>query len=383
MLATFRVTLTDTSRSPAGMTELERLWIDLQGRSAHSFYTSWNWIGSWLRSLPVEIIPQLLKIETEGRVVGAALLGRRRLVRGKMISSRGLFLQETGDPACDGIFIEHNGLLAERSFEQRVWRAVLDQLVERTSNWDEFFLSGMDDTDPLCNVIGDGWSAENTRWKAERETPCHYVDLDAIRVAGRDYLTALSGNTRSQIRRAMKLYSEPDGDNPGGPLSLAEPHDLPQALQFFDEMKAAHTTYWQRQGEPGSFTTPFSDRMHRALIKAAYPEGGIQLLRINAGERPIGWLYNFVHDGRVMSYQSGFDYSDNPKLKPGLVSHALAVQHNLERGLKIYDFLAGDSQYKRMLSNASTGMRWLVLRRDRVKFRVEELLRSVKQFCMK
>lgn len=378
----FHITLTDAPLSTTGIKDLERLWIDLQARSAHSFFQSWSWIGGWLATLPPECQLQLLKIETEGRLVGAALLGQHRLVRGKVISSRGLFLQETGNPACDSIFVEHNGLLAERGLTQDVWWAVLDFLSRRNSSWDEFFVSGIDIHDPLAELVRDGWSTADMHWKTLRETPCHFVDLESIRKAGQDYLTTLSGNTRSQIRRAMKIYAEGQEDT-GGTLVLDEPRNLHEALQFFDEMKEAHTAYWQRQGEPGSFTSHFSDQLHRHIIAVAFPRGEIQLLRIRAGDHPLGWLYNFVHQGRVLNYQSGFVYSDNPKLKPGLISHTLAIQHNLELDHKVYDFLAGDSQYKRMLSNSASGMQWLVLRRDRLKFRVEKLLRSVKQFCRK
>ena len=373
MRSSFHVTLTDLpSRG-----DLERLWIELQSRCSHSFYTSWGWVGSWLHALPPDIVPQLLQVSYEGRIVGAAVFNKHRMVRGNVISSRGLYLNETGDETCDAVFIEHNGLLAERGLESRIWQEVFEFLQNGTGNWDEFYAGGIDSDDPLSELIQKGTAFPDARWTCIREKPCHYVDLASLQIGKKDYLTTLSSNTRSQVRRAIKLYTEQ------GPVQVEEASDLPTAMRMFDEMKVAHTAYWQSQGEPGAFTSSFSDRMHRVLITERFPCGEVQLLRVQVGEQAIGYLYNFAYEGRILSYQSGFQYSDNPKLKPGLVSHTLAVEHYASRGFQVYDFLAGDSQYKRMLAHSAKSMHWYILRRNRMKFRVEAALRSVKRFCMK
>jgi CelD/BcsL family acetyltransferase involved in cellulose biosynthesis len=86
-----------------------------------------------------------------------------------------------------------------------------------------------------------------------------------------------------------------------------------------------------------------------------------------------------VLEGNVAFYQSGFRYEDNAKLKPGLVCHTLAIEYNRERGAHTYDFLAGDSQYKRSLGQEISSAQWGVLQRNRIQFRIEDLLRSVRQ----
>ena len=118
---------------------------------------------------------------------------------------------------------------------------------------------------------------------------------------------------------------------------------------------------------------------HRTLIRDRFAAGEIQLLRVAAGGAPIGYLYNFVHDGHVYAYQSGFRYDDDPKLKPGLVTHAMAIEHNLRAGARVYDFMAGEGQHKASLGTGSSELFWLVLQRDRLRFRVEDGLRKVKQ----
>ena len=126
------------------------------------------------------------------------------------------------------------------------------------------------------------------------------------------------------------------------------------------------------------FANPFFERFHRALITDLFAAEQVQLLRICAGGRPIGYLYNLVQGGRVHNYQSGFAYGPDARLKPGLVSHALAVEHNLARGASCYDFMAGDSRYKRSLATGTDHLVWLVVQRSRLKFRLEHALRAMR-----
>jgi CelD/BcsL family acetyltransferase involved in cellulose biosynthesis len=64
-----------------------------------------------------------------------------------------------------------------------------------------------------------------------------------------------------------------------------------------------------------------------------------------------------------MNYQSGFHYGSDAREKPGLVSHALAIQYYGGKNGMVYDFLAGDSRYKRSLAHGGEPLHWAVLHR--------------------
>lgn len=102
------------------------------------------------------------------------------------------------------------------------------------------------------------------------------------------------------------------------------------------------------------------------------------MLRCAAGGTVIGYLYNLVDGGTVSAYQSGFVYGPDGKAKPGMVCHYLAVARNVERGARVYDLLAGDSQFKRSFGEAAGELVWMVLRRARWATRIEDALRGVK-----
>lgn len=346
-------------------------WQELEARSDASFFQSWCWIGTWLATLPPDYKPKALRISQDGRLAGLGVLMFHAGQRHRIMPVSRLLLNETGDPHYDRLTLEYGGLLCGEAERPRVTEAALRWLVEEDRSWSELCLSGL-----LPDTLSDASAAADaTRlmpWVQDLK-PCDYVDLSAVREGKGDYLSQLSRNTRQQLRKALRLY-ETDGA-----ISLTAPESLEDAQRFLDELAALHQSYWIARGESGSFSNDYFCRFHKALVTAGFPSGNIQLLRAAAGEQPIGYLYNFVHKGYVYGYQSGFRYDADPKRKPGLVTHYLAIERNLAQDARIYDFMAGYGQHKRSLGNATQDMTWLVLQRDILKNRLEHGLRSFKQ----
>jgi hypothetical protein len=90
-------------------------------------------------------------------------------------------------------------------------------------------------------------------------------------------------------------------------------------------------------------------------------------------------LYNFVHDGRVLNYLSGFLYERDGRLKPGLISHVLSIEDSIVRGERGYDFLAGSAGHKYHLANAEHAMKWIAIGKDSPERRIEAKLRRAKR----
>lgn len=346
-------------------------WRDLEARSDGSFFTSWHWLGCWLRCLPKSIGPKLLTVRDGSQTVGLAILTRRRRVRHGVFVSHGLYLHETGLPEQDALTMEYNGILADRRYGEAVVQSALDGLLRLDVGWDELMLSGLvsdaAEADPaMARKLGlRVWVRDRKRFD--------FVDLEALRRGGGDYLAALSGNTRHQIRRSLRLYGGAEA------VRLEVATNVDEALRFFAELKDLHQAYWMGRGQPGAFANPFFETFHRQLVADAFPAGAIQMLRVSAPNWPLGYLYNLVFGGRVYAYQSGFRYDADAKLKPGLVSHYLAIEHNLADGQAVYDFMAGEGQHKKSLGTDAADMIWLVLQRDKMKYRIERGLRSMKR----
>jgi CelD/BcsL family acetyltransferase involved in cellulose biosynthesis len=322
---------------------LEREWLDLQAQAEASPFTRWNWIGTWWRQLPDDAQPWLMRVDDGSQTVGLGLLGQQTLRRLRMWPSRAVILHAVGRPDCDDLTIEHNGLLARRGLEEAVDVAVLSALLAGRRGVDQVVMPGMVRM-PVLPPIDPPQRAPVVRTWTQ---PAFRVDLEPIRAAGRVYLDALGARTRSSVRRSLRLYEAL------GPVEMDEAADVDQALAFLARLETLHQATWQARGAPGAFANPRFGAFHRAFVAKGHPEGAVQLLRLRAGQRDIGVLYNLVGPQGVMSYQSGFDYRVlDVNHHPGLVTHALAVQRALESGHRHYDLLAGESRYKDQLATA-------------------------------
>ena len=344
----------------------EREWRALEARARPSFFTSWQWIGTLLAAVPPAHRPNLLRGTARGETVGLALLGsgvsRRR--RG-LVRSRALYLNETGDQRFDSITIEHNSILAPAGQEAAVFNSALAWFANRGDVADELYISG--------SVLRLAETAVEGRGLGRRETalPSYSVDLGLLSSSGGELYRVLSANARQQLRRALRHFES------YGPLQLSAAATTAEALGFFAELKALHCASWERRGKRHSFSGEFFEPFHRLLIERSFAEGATQLLRATAGDRVIGYLYNFRLGDRIYAYQSGFADADRRE-RPGIVTHALAIRHAFQSGAGIYDFMAGRNRLKESFSTRCETMLWQVFQQPRLAFRLEHLGRRFK-----
>jgi CelD/BcsL family acetyltransferase involved in cellulose biosynthesis len=233
-------------------------------------------------------------------------------------------------------------------------------------SWDEWRFTGIDET--YLKLL----EATGLRVHLHSVKQSGVIDLNALRQSNQDYLGTLSSNTRYQIRRALKLYGE------RGPVTLTAAKTEKEFAQYFGALRNLHQKYWISRGDRGAFGYNFLNDFHEEIALTRGPLGEVELLRIAAGDFEIGYLYNFTYRGQVGAYLSGFAYEDDSKLKPGLVSHYLAVERHLKGDARVYDLLAGDMQYKRSLAMSTPPMYWADLQQPRLKLRLEDMLRAVK-----
>ncbi|MGX9574039.1 GNAT family N-acetyltransferase [Mesorhizobium sp. f-mel] len=347
---------------------LETVWKELEARATHSFYLSWLWIGTWLRHLPGSAQPHVLVAQTSSRIVGLAIICRRRAWSfGRDARARWL-LNETGDVRFDRLFIEYNDILAERSLADATRVACLEALAHHLRYSDQLVLSGIGPDFELSACRTAGRAGLLTEVKAE--DTARWIDFAKVRQKGGNYRATLGRNTRQAVSRAMRLYAE------RGPIAFRTVEVTSEALAAFDLLAELHQARW---GRKGAFADPSFRRFHEELIARGVPTGTVRISRTLAGDQTIGVLYNFVHDGCVLNYQSGFLYERDGRLKPGLISHILAIEDSIGRGECGYDFLAGYSGHKSHLANAEHPLKWIAIGRDNPERRIEAKVRGAKR----
>ena len=343
------------SLQQAPIDSIEALWRELDRVGDHSFFLTWTWIGTWLSALPPEFVPHLLTATRGQNVVGAAILISRQTKRHGLIGTSQFHLNSTGERFLDCVTIEKNGFAGV----QPSWRALARWFAMQSQGVDELVIPGVEHAAP-----------ENEGLLFTRdEVPAFRRHLPQLAERGGLEAT-LSRNARQKLRRSMRDFSAV------GELRIEEAASVETALDYFKALEDLHVRSWTRRRKPHAFRFPFFGQFHRALIARGIADRSVQLLRVNAGSRAIGYLYNFRHRGRIYAYQSGFEDSD-PVMRPGYVCHALAIDLNARQGAQEYDFLAGDNRLKRTFGPERYVMSWCSLRRRTFKLRAEMAARSM------
>ncbi len=328
---------------PPGWTALGASWRALEARSQGSFFQSWSWVGC--RAAARFPDPHLLEVRHGGETVAMGLFNRRRRLP---VGTR-LWLNESGMPALDSIHVEHNGLLIADAAPAETLAAALARVVRSSGH---VVLSGVD----AAHLAAARATGALVRERAYAVVS-PWIDLAAVRAHPGGHLGQISANARAQIRRSMRRYEA------AGPLTQRRAGSLDEARAFLAALGDLHQRAWTGRGQPGAFANPQFVAFHDELLTTAWPRGEIDLLRIDAGDVALGYLYNFRWHNRVSNYQTGFDYAaaKSAHYKPGLTCHHLAAELYAEEGFAAYDLLAGEHRYKTSLATGAAQLHWIEL----------------------
>ncbi|MBB3983404.1 CelD/BcsL family acetyltransferase involved in cellulose biosynthesis [Sphingobium fontiphilum] len=330
-------------------------WRALEARGRGSFFLGWTWTGAWLATYGVR--PELLAVTDGDEDVGLALVGHAMQPR-LLGRAATLLLGQSGDASADRPFIEYNGLLTAVDRAVPATTAAM-AAIDRRRDWRVLKLAGVEPDSALLHLP----ARRRTLLEA---SPAYMVDLAAVRAAGGDYLTLLGGNTRSQIRRAMK--------DRGGALPIAStPADDEEAGAWIAQMHALNGGRHQDNAwDDAAFR-----RFVEALVRGGRETGEVELLRFADAGGLVGLLVNFRYRGRAMNYQSAFVQPTGAKDKPGLLCHAAAVARYADAGMAHYSLLAGKDRYKESLSTCQESLEWWALERFAPRLEAEALLRRM------
>ncbi len=357
-----------------GTEDLHSKWTVLEKRCQRPFFLSWPWIDTWLTKQAID--PWIVNIEQNGETVGLGFFCEAQEVRHKILSSKQLCLNSTGDSEKDSITIEFNTFIAADGYEGHVWRAALNALrnVDHPK-WDEIIVRGA--TEDLYESLSDCGYPLHLRARAGSAK----VDLKKLRendvcdVEG--FISTLSKNTRSQIRRSIRLYEE------RGAIELERASSATEAWQFLQEGAPHHSKRWEEKGGGKAFEREEYVNFHKTMIDKYYGDGVLEVIRINTGSDPMAWIYNFIDRDHVYFYLGALVFEEDNRLKPGLVAHSYCVADHLKRGSHVYDFMGGENRYKTSLGEPGPTIVSFALQRPSLILRAEGAVRRIKNKLQK
>lgn len=340
---------------------LEQDWLSLESKQSVPYFLSWNWVSCWIETYQPDLI--VVSAFRHEQLVCIGLFTQSIDRRHFFIHSHQLRLNQTGNHKQDQIWVEFNDFLSTPDHSITAADACLKALLSYNELGDEIIFSMT--TKTRAHNIQEYFPAVFI----SDVIPCYISNLQKIRENNQSFLESLSSNTRYQVRRSIRLY-----ESEYGKLELTQAQDKHEAIALFHEAGEFHKLRWEDSG----YSNPEFVKFHENLINRNFDQDQIKLLKISAGDRKIGILYYQVYEKTVYFYLQGLKQEQNPKLKPGLVSHAMACQYFLELGINFYDYMGGYSQYKEQLAEHKTDLVSICIQQPKIIFAFEKVAKSIK-----
>jgi CelD/BcsL family acetyltransferase involved in cellulose biosynthesis len=341
----------------AGTGPLPQWWAPLfEASASDSVFLSPAWMAAWVAVYGEDFSGSWVHWEVDGRVVAGCLLVDR-MIRVKGVPFRSQFLNATGKADEPTPLAEFNDVLHLPAHAGAVAADFVDLLRERS--WGRLLLCGHE----RDGVVGRALARVGGTQTEQRCQPSPFVDLLAL--GDKPFESSVTGKSGTNLRRNRRDY-----ETQLGTFGLRRAQTVDEAIDFFEQLRTLHLARWNSRDKSTSLASDAVVDFHHRVIRDLYPAGGVDLLRVGNDDQAVGFLYNFIVRGKVSMFQSGFAYDPSSKLSPGLLTHALAIEHYRQGGQREYDFLSGDAQYKRTLSNGARELLWTTIYGDRTWIRV-------------
>ncbi|UUM32891.1 GNAT family N-acetyltransferase [Vibrio japonicus] len=348
---------------------LKQAWCDLEQRSKPSFFLSWLWIGTWLDCFVGEF--SVIEARQNSKTVGLGILVKQPTHLFFIPFKGKYYLHRTGNPVHDQIWIEYNDFLMDAGEEDLIRVAMVECLVYGVNKPDAIVIGASDEK--KFGYIEHLGLKKRTVW----ETKNYALNLDDLREKNQSVLQFLSRNSRYQILRSMRKYSDL------GEITLEKASSAEKAKEMLKIAKPLHLARWSAEHVKSGFSNEDFVAFHELLIERGIETGAVEVYHIKAGTETLSIMYNFKHDNHVYFYLCAINYQrTSSQYKPGLVSHYLLINKALEEGVASYDFMGGTARYKETFSNTKGKLSVNQYEHSSSLLMMEDVFRSAKLWVM-
>ncbi len=245
-------------------------------------------------------------------------------------------------------------ILAVRGYEEQIAAALLDHLFSpEAPSWEEILLVNLPEHTPTHRVLPQLARTRGLWTWVDVEDVCPVIPLPNT---FEEYLYMLNKKQRHEVRRKRRRLMEAARTVRYHVVRPDE--DLDHAMDMFISL--------HRRSDPhkAAFMTAQMEAFFRDIARLARERGWLHLAFLEVDEQPVATLLCFDYRERRMVYNSGFDPETAPRTAPGVNLVVMDIEQAIATGLKIFDFLQGDEEYKFRLGAQPSYVYRVRIRRD-------------------
>lgn len=338
-----------------GFRALAGEWNQLLAQSrVDSFFMTYAWQTTWWELLGEgELWILAFRNPRNGELVGIAPLYRLSHQSGEWAGLNTLHIVgciEVSD------FLD---LIIKREWEPAVYMALHRWLEsDQAPDWDILDLCNLPEESCTHSCLPGLWQRTGYRLEVFQEDVAPRIHLPAH---FEDYLLhQVEKKQRHEIRRKQRRVER---ESEAG-FYLVDPSiPDPELKREIDSFVAL-----QRMSRPDKeeFMTPemaqFFQKMARRMLDAGY----LRLAFLTMDGRRAATLFAFEYKGALLLYNSGYDTGDLAMYSPGWVLLTYLIQYSIATGMRLFDFLQGDEEYKYRFGSVDYRVMRVIVHREAV-----------------
>lgn len=353
----------EIAATDARLAELAPAWTALGARVDGSAFQSHGWVAAWWGALPAGRRPALRLVLAwrDGNLVGVMALAVRRYRGLRVLEWAAKDVTDYCDALVDAGEVRAGTVAA-------MWAAVAG-----AGGWDVAYLSHLAPGSGIGEVADASLPARVPFRPGRRTATSLYVP--APPGSTRAWFDTLPKKSRQSHRRAVKALAEMGIETRFRVVGPHEPMEVP--VRRLIEFK---TAWLRRTGRPSPLLAD-GGALFGNLVEALARAGALRLFVLEAADgRLLAGSVNFVEHGRLLVFFSAYDPAYE-RGSVGMVTFVEGIRWTFEQGLREFDFLCGDEEYKRRLGGRPVTLRSVVAARTllgRVALAIETAARAIR-----
>lgn len=216
-----------------------------------------------------------------------------------------------------------------------VWSAVLDYLIEQRERWDAIDLHSLPHWSPGREILPQLAAEKGLSSQVFPEDVCPVLELPGD---FETYLMTLRKKDRHELRRKVrKLEGREDSH-----WRLVPPTDreaIHEGLRTFFDL------HRKSDADKARFMDAAMAAFFTDTVEVLLPTGWLDVAILDMDNQPAAAYFSFNYNGRIYLYNSGYD----PRFasySAGIALLAYRIHKAINQGLRYFDFLRGDEDYK-------------------------------------
>lgn len=314
---------------------LQHSWMDLLDESLDaSIFMSWDWQYYWWKyygkSRPLRLL--LVFEEESNDLVGILPLYINTIKFFKIFPVRIIkFIGIGGDTSPDYL-----GPLLKNSYSQEIASALINYILN-LKGLDVIELTDMHDNSVFATALSKACHARNTFFRQGTSANIAYLNLPQ---SWEEYLNSLHRDRRYTIRNTRrkleKIYN----------VEFLVKKDEKNIDLLINRLIKLHHLRWRGRTNQHAFSSNEYIAFHRDVVHSLAKKDCIRFYCLEIDKEIMAMIYGYKFRSGIYYFQVGFDPKFE-KLRLGLVLIGYAIEHSIQEGNNIFDFLKGDHEYKK------------------------------------